>query len=160
MPINNGIFSPCFSTRSIFLCPLATCNQRYYLPTTLPVPQFNIVWSQYPRLYSQLDDELTTKLQCLQEFLSQGLHYFYFKWFFYISGFLSHFSKLWSSSFFCSFRRCFSPINTTAIIPMESIGIPLRQQVRCSHNTDGNKTQFCLPCCIIAFGTSLSTMYI
>lgn len=38
----------------------------------------------------------------------------------------------------------FSPLNTTAIIPMESIGIPLQQQVRCSHNTDGNtlKTNF------------------
>ena len=48
MPINNGVLSPYFSTRSIFLCPLATCNQRYYLPTTLPVQQLNIVQSQYP----------------------------------------------------------------------------------------------------------------
>ena len=48
MPINNGVLSPYFSTRSIFLCPLATCNQRYYLPATLPVQQLNIVQSQYP----------------------------------------------------------------------------------------------------------------
>ena len=41
---------------------------------------------------------------------------------------------------------------------MESIGIPLQQQVRCSHNTDGNtlKTNFVF----LALGTSLSTMHI
>ena len=55
----------------------------------------------------------------------------------------------------------FFTLNTTAIIPVESIGIALQKQVRCSHNTDGNtlKNQFCFPC-FIAFGNSLSTMHI
>ena len=151
MPINNGVFSPYFSTRSIFLCPLATCNQRYYLPTTLPVQQLNIVRSQYP---------LFTIGRWTYNKTSMFAR-IYVKWCFYISGFLSHFSKLWSSLFFCSCRHCFSPLNTTSIIPMESIGIPLQQQVRYSHNKDGNtlKNQFCFPC-FIAFGTSLSTMHI
>ena len=60
---------------------------------------------------------------------------FYFNRRFYISGFLSHISP---SLFFCSCRRCFSPLNTAATISTESVGIPLQQQLRCSHNTDGD----------------------
>ena len=159
MPINNGVLSPYFSTRSIFLCPLATCNQRYYLPTTLPVQQLNIVQSQYPLFtigrWTYKKTSMFARIFKSPPFTTSTLNdVFTYLPFSHISpNFDLHYSFVLADVVFTLKYHCHYShgINWH---PLTTTGEMLSQ-----HGWQHLENQFCFPC-FIAFGTSLSTMHI